>query len=282
MKIKHKPDWLKIKHSINEDYSELRQIVRRNGLHTVCEEAHCPNQSDCWGRHTATFMILGDVCTRNCHFCAVTIGKPKPPDTAEPVKVGNAIRLLCLQYAVITSVTRDDLPDGGAGIWAETIGEIKRQNPDCKIEVLIPDFRGDIHALETVLEAKPDILGHNLETVPNLYTSVRPQADYRQSLNVITQSKKRGATTKTGIMVGLGETHDQIIDLMHDAHAAGCDIFTLGQYLQPTKAHPSVQDYITPEQFEFYRCEGLRIGFRTVISGPLVRSSYHAEENFHG
>lgn len=282
MKIKHKPDWLKIKHSINEDYSELRQIVRRNGLHTVCEEAHCPNQSDCWGRHTATFMILGDVCTRNCHFCAVTIGKPKPPDPAEPVKVGNAIRLLCLQYAVITSVTRDDLPDGGAGIWAETIGEIKRQNPDCKIEVLIPDFRGDIHALETVLEAKPDILGHNLETVPNLYTSVRPQADYRQSLNVITQSKKRGATTKTGIMVGLGETHDQIIDLMHDAHAAGCDIFTLGQYLQPTKAHPSVQDYITPEQFEFYRCEGLRIGFRTVISGPLVRSSYHAEENFHG
>ena len=273
-----KPDWLKVRFTVNDDFRDLRKIVGDNRLHTVCQSARCPNQSDCWQRRTATLMILGNACTRNCRFCAVETGKPAPVDPDEPSKAGKAVNLMGLKYAVVTSVTRDDLPDGGAAVWAETIREIRRQNPDCKVEVLIPDFRGDISALETVLNAEPDILGHNLETVRSLYPLARPQADYDRSLRIITESKKRGAVTKTGIMVGLGETCEQILELMNDVLSAGCDILTIGQYLQPTKDHLPVERYITPDEFEFYRQDGVRRGFRAVYSGPLVRSSFHAEE----
>ncbi|HCK99842.1 MAG TPA: lipoyl synthase, partial [Candidatus Marinimicrobia bacterium] len=229
-----KPGWLKVKYTVNEDFKALREIVKQYDLHTVCEEARCPNQGECWRRRAATLMILGDTCTRNCRFCAVGNGKLLPPDPNEPKNVGKAVKLMGLKYAVITSVTRDDLPDGGATHWAETIHEIRRQNPDCKIEVLIPDFKGNIEALETVLGAKPDIFGHNLETVKHLYSQARPQADYDQSLTVLKNAKQRGAVTKTGIMVGLGETKEQVLELMQDARAVDCDIFTAGQYLQPT------------------------------------------------
>jgi len=273
-----KPDWLKVKYTVNEDFKALREIVKQYDLHTVCEEARCPNQGECWRRRAATLMILGDVCTRNCRFCAVGNGKLLPPAPNEPKKVGRAVKLMGLKYAVITSVTRDDLPDGGAMHWAETIREIRRQNPDCKIEVLIPDFQGDVEALETVLDAKPDVLGHNLETVKYLYSQARPQADYNQSLAVLKNAKQRGAVTKTGIMVGLGETKKQVLELMQDARAVGCNIFTAGQYLQPTKSHLPVERYVHPDEFEFYKEEGKKMGFRAVMAGPLVRSSYHAED----
>lgn len=273
-----KPDWLKVKFTVNNDFRDLQKIIKDHHLHTVCQSARCPNQSDCWQRRTATLMILGDTCTRNCRFCAVKSGKPQPVDLNEPQKIGRAVKLMGLKYAVITSVTRDDLPDGGAAVWAETIREIRRQNPNTKIEVLIPDFRGDINALETVLSATPDVLGHNLETVRVLYPIARPQADYAQSLRVIYESKKRGAVTKTGIMVGLGETAEQVSELMQDVLNDGCDILTLGQYLQPTKDHLPVVRYITPEEFKAYQDTGLSLGFRAVFSGPLVRSSFHAAE----
>ena len=273
-----KPDWLKVKITVNNDFRDLQKIIKDHHLHTVCQSARCPNQSDCWQRRTATLMILGDTCTRNCRFCAVKSGKPQPVDLNEPQKIGRAVKLMGLKYAVITSVTRDDLPDGGAAVWAETIREIRRQNPNTKIEVLIPDFRGDINALETVLSATPDVLGHNLETIRVLYPIARPQADYEQSLRVIYESKKRGAVTKTGIMVGLGETAEQVSELMQDVLNDGCDILTLGQYLQPTKDHLPVVRYITPEEFKTYQDTGLSLGFRAVFSGPLVRSSFHAAE----
>jgi lipoic acid synthetase len=273
-----KPDWLKVKYTVNEDFKALREIVKQYDLHTVCEEARCPNQGECWRRRAATLMILGDVCTRNCRFCAVGNGKLLQPDSNEPKKVGKAVKLMGLKYAVITSVTRDDLSDSGAMHWAETIREMRRQNPECKIEVLIPDFQGDVEALKTVLGAKPDVLGHNLETVKYLYAQARPQADYDQSLRVLQEAKQRGAVTKTGIMVGLGETKEQVLELMQDARAVDCDIFTAGQYLQPTKKHLPVERYVHPDEFEFYKTEGLRMGFRAVMAGPLVRSSYHAEE----
>ena len=273
-----KPDWLKVKIGVNDNFRDLQRIINTNHLHTVCQSAHCPNQSDCWQRRTATLMILGNVCTRNCRFCAVASGKPTAIDEKEPAKVGQAVNLMGLKFAVLTSVTRDDLPDGGAAIWAKTIGEIHRQNPDCKIEVLIPDFRGKIDALEIVLDAKPDILGHNLETVRTLYPIARPQANYEQSLRLLSEAKKRGAVTKTGIMVGLGESDEQIHELMQDALTAGCDILTIGQYLQPTKDHLPVARYIHPEEFKSYETFGLGIGFRAVFAGPLVRSSFHAAE----
>lgn len=273
-----KPDWLKIKIGVNDDFHDLQRIINTHHLHTVCQSAHCPNQSDCWQRRTATLMILGNVCTRNCRFCAVASGKPAAIDEKEPAKVGQAVNLMGLKYAVLTSVTRDDLPDGGAAIWAKTIGEIRRQNPDCKIEVLIPDLRGNIDALEIVLDAKPDILGHNLETVRALYPIARPQANYEQSLRLLSEAKKRGAITKTGIMVGLGESDAQIHELMQDALTAGCDILTIGQYLQPTKDHLPVARYVHPEEFKSYETFGLGIGFRVVFAGPLVRSSFHAAE----
>jgi len=273
-----KPSWLKVKYTVNDDFRELREIVHQHDLHTVCEEARCPNQGECWRRRTATLMILGDTCTRNCRFCAVGNGQLLPPDPAEPQKVGNAVKLMGLKYAVITSVTRDDLSDGGADHWAKTIREIRRQNPDCKIEVLVPDFNGDVTALETVLTEKPEVLGHNLETIQRLYPTARPQADYQQSLTVLKNAKERSAVTKTGIMVGLGETHDEILNLMHDARQVSCDIFTAGQYLQPTKNHLPVNCFVTPDEFKKIEQQGLKMGFRSVMAGPLVRSSYHAEE----
>ncbi len=273
-----KPKWLKIKYNVNKEFRELRQIVHDNDLHTVCEEARCPNQGECWRAKTATIMILGNSCTRDCRFCAVSHEKIKPIDPDEPQKVGKAVKLMGLKYCVITSVTRDDLKDGGAKIWADSIREIYQQNPNCKVEVLIPDFKGDTEALKTVINANPFVVGHNLETVRELYSIARPQADYFQSLQVITNAKKLGKITKTGIMLGLGETKKQVLELMQDAYNSGCDIFTAGQYLQPTKNHLPVIKYITPEEFEDYKVEGLKIGFKSVMSGPLVRSSYQAEK----
>jgi len=273
-----KPSWLKVSYTINENYKEIRTIVHQHNLHTVCEEAFCPNIGECWRRRAATLMILGQVCTRNCRFCAVRNGQPLPPDPDEPEKVGGAVNLMRLKYAVITSVTRDDLPDGGAEHWAKTIQAIRDQNPHCKIEVLIPDFQGNFRALDIVLSAKPDVLGHNLETVKALYPSVRPQANYRLSLQVLKHAKEQGFITKTGIMIGLGETREQVTELMQDTRTVGCDIFTAGQYLQPTKAHLPVQRYVTLEEFELITKEGLKMGFRAMMAEPLVRSSYHAEE----
>ncbi|MDO9548767.1 MAG: lipoyl synthase [Candidatus Marinimicrobia bacterium] len=273
-----KPAWLKVKYTLNDDFREMREIVHQHDLHTVCEEARCPNQGECWRRRTATLMILGDICTRNCRFCAVRNGQLLLPNPAEPQKVGNAVKLMGLKYAVITSVTRDDLPDGGADHWAKTIREIRRQNPDCKIEILVPDFKGDVAALETVLGENPDVLGHNLETIQRLYPVARPQADYYQSLTVLKNAKTRGAVTKTGIMVGLGETTGEIFALMHDARKIGCDIFTAGQYLQPSKDHLPVDRFVTPAEFKQIEEVGLKMGFRSVMAGPLVRSSYHAED----
>jgi len=276
-----KPEWLKIRFTVGENFKDIRSIVHKYHLHTVCEEAHCPNQSECWERRAVTLMILGDTCTRNCRFCAVNSGNPSPIDENEPKNIGHAVKLMGLNYCVVTSVTRDDLNDGGAEIWADTIREIRKQSPDCKVEVLIPDFQGNIDVLATVLNVKPDILGHNLETVKDLYPVARPQANYEQSLRVLLEAKKRGAITKTGIMIGLGETKEQVLTLMQDAIDEGCDIFTVGQYLQPTKNHLPVDRYVHPDEFEFYKTEGLRIGFRSVMSGPLVRSSYHADEQMY-
>ena len=274
-----KPDWLKVRFGINDNFKDIRSIVKKYRLHTVCEEARCPNQSECWDRRAATLMILGDVCTRNCRFCAVKSGSPKTVDTNEPYNVGRAVRLMSLKYCVITSVTRDDLGDGGASVWADSIREIREQNKDCKIEVLIPDFQGDEESLMKIFDVKPDIIGHNLETVKDLYKRVRPQADYKRSLGVLSRSKQQGFVTKTGIMVGLGEDKTQVLSLMKEALDVGCDIFTVGQYLQPTKDHLPVHRYVHPDEFEYYRVEGLKLGFRSVMSGPLVRSSYHADEN---
>ncbi len=280
MKIRkrEKPDWLKINSAINEEYISVRKILKEKNLHTVCEEAKCPNRGECWRKKTATIMILGDKCTRNCRFCAIGTNPDGIIDKNEPRKVAEAVKLLGLKYCVLTSVTRDDLDDGGAVIWAETILEIKKQTPEVKVEVLIPDFQGNKEALKIVLDVKPDVLAHNLETVKELYSVARPAADYQQSLEVIRSAKKYGAITKTGIMVGLGETIEQMKELMKDAKNAGADILTIGQYLQPTKKHLKVEKYVTPEQFEDYKKMALEIGFQAVMSAPLVRSSYCAEE----
>ncbi len=280
MKIRkrNKPEWLKIKTGVNDEYIKVRKIIQDNNLNTVCEEAKCPNRGECWRNKTATFMILGDNCTRSCRFCAVGSNPSGVVDQAEPEKIGRAVRLLDLNYCVLTSVTRDDLKDGGSFMWAKTIREVRKYNPEIKIEVLIPDFKGDLSALKTIIDAKPYVLGHNIETVKELYSTVRPEADYNQSLKVLKDAKKLGAMTKTGIMVGLGETIDQVLKVMQDARTVDCDLFTIGQYLQPTKNNLEVIEYITPEQFENYKKEALNMGFKEVMSGPLVRSSYKAEE----
>jgi lipoic acid synthetase len=255
----------------------MRQLVRTHQLHTVCESASCPNIGECWGRGTATFMILGDRCTRNCRFCDVLPGEPDAPDGTEPQRVAEAVRLLGLRHAVITSVTRDDLDDGGAGLWAETIHIIRTLNPACCIEILIPDFQGDANALQQILEAAPDIVGHNIETVPRLYPQARPQADYRCSLDVLRQAKAAGFTTKSGLMLGIGETLPEVRTVMQDLRAVHCDMLTLGQYLQPTRAHVPIDRYWTPEEFQQLQREGEELGFTHVEAGPLVRSSYHAD-----
>jgi lipoic acid synthetase len=258
---------------------KVRNIVSDHKLHTVCEEARCPNMSECWSRGTATFMILGDICTRSCGFCAVKTGKPVGLDIDEPRRVAQAVKLMGIKHAVITSVNRDDLKDGGAGIFAETIKKIRELVPECRVEVLIPDFKGDEKALDIVIEAKPDILNHNVETVPRLYKIVRPQAKYERSLKVLEYCKKHGLVTKTGLMLGIGEKTEEVIDVMKDLRSIDVDILTLGQYLQPTKMHLPVDRFVQPEEFEMLKKIGLEMGFKYVESGPLVRSSYHAESH---
>lgn len=256
----------------------MRNLVQSHRLHTVCESASCPNIGECWGRGTATFMMLGNRCTRHCGFCDVPAGTPEPPDPDEPARVAEAIRILGLRHAVITSVTRDDLADGGASAWAETIRHIQKQTPECCVEVLIPDLQGDPAALRRVFETRPNVLGHNLETVPRLYAHARPQADYERSLQVIKQAKRAGLTTKSGVMLGMGEEVAEIQAVMQDLRTVGCDILTLGQYLQPTPQHVPIQRYWTPEEFQRLHEAGMELGFQHVEAGPLVRSSYHAEE----
>lgn len=286
MALRHpeRPPWLKVRFPAGGNYARLQGLMREQGLHTVCEEARCPNIGDCWSRGTATFMILGDTCTRSCGFCAVKTGRPGTIDTGEPRRVALAIQRMKLRHAVITSVNRDELPDGGAGVFAETIRWTRKLSPGTTIEVLIPDFKGDPDALRIVLEAQPEILNHNTETAPRLYSTVRPQARYERSLEVLRRARELdpGTLTKSGLMVGLGETREELITVFQDLRAVDVDILTVGQYLQPTPAHLPVVRYWTPEEFASLKESALALGFRHVESGPLVRSSYHAEEQVHG
>jgi len=277
MERRPKPAWLKIKLPSGENYKQVKQIVEGNHLHTICSSGRCPNMGECWNAGTATFMILGEICTRSCKFCATLTGKPLPPDSAEPAKVAASIRLMGLKHVVVTSVDRDDLPDGGATHWAETIKEIRRINPGTTIEVLIPDFDGKAEWIARIASEKPDIISHNLETVERLTPQVRSRAKYRTSLEVIRQIKESEIVSKSGIMVGLGETADEVMQCMDDLRSVGCEILTIGQYLQPTRNHLEVVEYLHPDQFDGFRREGLARGFRVVESAPLVRSSYHAE-----
>lgn len=274
-----KPEWLKVKLPQGENFNFLKDLVSNKRLNTVCEDARCPNIAECWHRKTATFMILGEICTRSCGFCSVKLGKPGKLDYDEPRRVAESIKELGLKHAVITSVNRDDEKLGGADIFALTIEKIREYVPDCKVEVLIPDFKGNWDALQIVLEKKPDILNHNIETVKRLYHFVRPQANYKRTLELLKRSKEQGLTTKSGFMVGLGETDEEVFELMHDLKSVNCDIVTIGQYLRPTKSHLPVQRYVYPEQFREYKEIGMKIGFIHVESGPLVRSSYHADEH---
>ncbi|HKI10528.1 MAG TPA: lipoyl synthase [Candidatus Acidoferrum sp.] len=274
-----RPDWLRVRFFGGDRYHNLKRVMRTLDLHTVCESARCPNMGECWEHGTATFMILGDICTRACGFCAVPSGKPAgPPDEDEPLRVAEAVAHMGLRYAVVTSVNRDDQPDGGARIFARTIQEIRNRVPGCKVEVLIPDFRGDWNALETVLAVKPDILNHNTETVPRLYRQVRKGALYERSLELLRRAKQThpDVPTKTGMMLGLGEQKEEVLETMRDLAAQGTDIFTLGQYLQPTRQHLPVIRFVHPGEFAEYKVLGEQMGFKHVESGPLVRSSYHA------
>lgn len=274
-----KPDWLKVKLPIGEDYRKVRELVDENKLHTICESGNCPNMGECWGAGTATFMILGNVCTRSCGFCAVATGRPSAVDLNEPFRVANSVKLMGIKHCVITSVDRDDLIDGGSNIWVETIRAIRATCPETTMETLIPDFKGEIENLQRVIDEKPEVISHNLETVRRLTKQVRVQAKYDRSLSVLKKISESGIRAKSGIMLGLGETTEEILETIDDLVAAGISIMTLGQYLQPTKSHLQVVEYITPEKFEFYKNEGLRKGIRYVESGPLVRSSYHAEKH---
>ena len=276
-----RPEWLKVRLPMGPEYENLRRLMRAKSLHTVCEEARCPNMAECWGAGTATFMILGDTCTRSCGFCAVKTGRPGAVDTDEPARVGAAVAQMALGHAVVTSVNRDELPDGGASIFAATIREIRRQSPGTTVEVLIPDFTGDAAALDVVLAERPEILNHNVETVERLYPRVRPQARYPRSLEVLRRTKERAPelVCKSGIMVGLGETRDEVRGTMRDIAAQGTEIITVGQYLRPSPVHLPIERYWTPQEFAELRDEGLAMGFRHVESGPLVRSSYHAERH---
>lgn len=275
---RRRPEWLKARIPGGENYARLRGIIDTHRLHTVCQEARCPNMGECWNNGTATFMILGDVCTRSCGFCAVKTGRPNELDADEPRRVAEAVRLLGLRHAVITSVNRDELYDGGAQIFAETVRQVRAVNPETKIEVLIPDFQGEEFALNIVLDTFPDILNHNTETVPRLYHLVRPQAKYSRSLQLLDRAKRRGFLTKTGLMLGIGERTEEVVDVMEDLRQVNCDILTLGQYLQPTKSHLPVDRFVHPDEFKMLKDTGLKMGFRHVESGPLVRSSYHAEQ----
>jgi len=277
--IQRKPDWLKIKLPKGTNYAQVKSIVQRYNLHTICTSGKCPNMGECWAAGTATLMILGDICTRSCKFCATKTGHPLPPDVNEPQNVAESIRLMGLKHAVITSVDRDDLPDKGATHWAKTILEIKKLTPGTTMEVLIPDFDGIEELITLVIDAKPDIISHNLETVKRLTPLVRSRAKYDVSLQVIKIIADSGVVAKSGIMVGLGETRDEVLETMDDLLAVGCKVFTIGQYLQPTTSHLPVVEYVHPDVFEEYRQIGLQKGFKIVESAPLVRSSYHAERH---
>jgi len=273
-----KPEWIKVRLGQGEKCARMGEIVHERDLHTVCEEALCPNRGECWEHGRATIMILGGVCTRGCTFCGVESARPTPPDPGEPTRVADAVKAIGLTDVVITSVTRDDLDDGGADIWAKTIQAIRDTVPGVTIEALIPDFRGAPDALRCVIDAAPDVLGHNLEVVPSLYVAARPEADYKRSLKLLRNSHDAGMLTKTSLMLGLGETTDEILAVMADARDARCEIFYVGQYLQPTKRHLAVERYVLPEEFDMFRDRGLAMGFGVVVSGPLVRSSYHSQE----
>ncbi len=274
-----RPDWLKVRLPAGENYSDVLKLMRTSELHTVCEEARCPNLSECWGARTATFMILGEICTRSCGFCNIKMGLPNPVDWDEPRRVAESVKELNLRHAVITSVDRDELKDGGASVFAETIRLIREINPECTIEILTPDFKGETSAFEIIMKNPPDILNHNLETVERLYHAVRPQAKYKRSLELIRWFKEKGLRTKSGIMVGIGETKEEVFGIMEDLRFYGCDIMTIGQYLQPTKEHLPVARYVNPDEFKEYKEHGMKIGFLAVESGPLVRSSYHADKH---
>lgn len=274
-----RPEWLKVKLPTGENYNNVRNLMRRQHLHTVCEEARCPNMAECWNNKSATFMILGDTCTRSCGFCNIKVGMPDELDLNEPKRVAESVKELDLRHVVITSVNRDELKDGGAVIFKECVRLINEEMYDTTVEILIPDFRGVVEAFKIIMQNPPDILNHNLETVPRLYPVVRPQAKYDRSLNLIKWFKERGLKTKSGIMVGIGEKPEEVLDLMKDLVAHGCDILTIGQYLQPTKNHLPVDRFVTPEEFQMYKTEGLKMGFKIVESSPLVRSSYHADKH---
>ena len=280
-KVLPKPPWLRVRLPKGHDVERVRRLVHSKNLHTVCESALCPNRAECWGRGTATFLILGDTCTRHCRFCAVKSGSPANEEALrkEPLQVAEAVSSMGLHHVVITSVTRDDLKDGGAELFAETVRQVRQYRPSCTIELLIPDFQGDTKALETVMASKPEILGHNMETVSRLYESVRPQADYDRSLQLLATVKaiSKRTLTKSGVMVGLGETKDELLKVMADLRKAGCDILTMGQYLRPTTDHLPVLEYYSPEAFTALKEAGCALGFRWIESGPLVRSSYRAE-----
>ena len=276
------PPWFKVTIRQGPDYRDIRRTMDSLGLHTICEEARCPNVWECWNNRTATFLILGDICTRRCHYCAVTTGRPLELDREEPLRVAQAVQALGLRHAVITSVNRDELEDGGAAIFAETIRHIRRLVPACAVEVLIPDFEGNDAALAAVVAEKPDILNHNIETVRRLFPSIRPQGKYERSLTLLDRAKRMGARTKSGLIVGMGETNEEVRGVMRDLRAVGCDIMTIGQYLRPTKQHLPVARYYHPDEFAAFKAEGLSLGFSHVESGPLVRSSYHAERQVAG
>ena len=274
-----KPSWLRVKLPTGENYKKVRGLVDEHKLHTICESGNCPNMGECWGEGTATFMILGNICTRSCGFCAVTTGKPLEADIFEPAKVAQSIQLMKIKHAVITSVDRDDLKDGGASIWVATVKSIRRKSPGTTMETLIPDFGGHWENLAEIIKVGPEVVSHNLETVRRLTKQVRIQAKYDRSLEVLVRLKKGGMKTKSGIMLGLGETEAEVYETIDDLSNVGCDILTMGQYLQPTPKHLPIAEFVTPEQFDTYREYALKKGFRFVESGPLVRSSYHAEKH---
>jgi lipoic acid synthetase len=274
-----KPKWLRVKLPTGESYREVRRLVDKHKLHTICESGSCPNMGECWGEGTATFMILGNICTRSCGFCAVKTGRPLAVDLMEPKRVSESVKLMKVKHAVLTSVDRDDLIDGGADIWVETVKSIRRASPTTTLETLIPDFVGKWDNLQKIIDVAPEIVSHNLETVRRLTKEVRIQAKYDRSLEVLFRLKKGGMKTKSGVMLGLGETEEEVIETMEDLRSVNVDILTLGQYLQPTPKHLFVQEFITPEQFQYYKDLGLKMGYKYVESGPLVRSSYRAEKH---
>ena len=274
-----KPKWLRVKLPTGENYKQVREIVSEHKLHTICESGNCPNMGECWGAGTATFMILGNICTRSCGFCNVLTGKPLEADPFEPLRVAKSVKLMKVKHCVITSVDRDDLKDGGSEIWAQTVNKVRELSPTTTVETLIPDFAGNWENLQRLIDVAPEIVSHNLETVRRLTKEVRIQAKYDRSLEVLYRLKKGGMRTKSGVMLGLGETDKEIIETMEDLRSVNVDVLTLGQYLQPTKKHLPVQEFVKPERFQKYKEIGLEMGYRFVESGPLVRSSYHAEKH---